>query len=188
MAAIRDIHNVWRDALVPASFKGALFHVETSQRAGGRRVVVHTYPKRNIPYSEDMGREPTRWTFNGYLIHGDRGFPGNLLSQIAILNTALDSDDAGLLIHPLIGSMLVMCERWSYADKRDKGGFIEYDMQFVEAGSPALVGMSDAGSGLDGQASASESTGVSSINNATTPLQSGAGQIAGLDRTPGTPD
>jgi len=186
MASIRDIHNVWRDALVPASFKGAPFHVETSQRAGGRRTVVHTYPKRNIPYSEDMGREPTRWTFNGYLIHFDKGFPGNLLTQIATLNAALDSDDAGLLIHPLIGSMLVMCERWSYADSKDKGGFIQYDMQFVEAGSPALVGQSDAGSALDSQASASENTGVQSINNATELSQ--PGNIAGLDRTPGTPD
>jgi len=171
MAAISDIRNVWRDSLVPASFRGALFHVETSSRMGGRRTVVHQYPKRNIPYSEDMGREATRWQFSGYLIHGDRGFPGNLLTQIAQLNAALDSDDAGLLIHPMIGTMLVMCERWSYSDSRQKGGFVEYEMQFIEAGQPAMQGFADAQSQMMDMAGTAETTGVSSINTATSSLQ-----------------
>ena len=47
MGSIRDIHNVWRDNLVPASFRGAVFHVESSSRASGRRTVLHQYPKRN---------------------------------------------------------------------------------------------------------------------------------------------
>ena len=49
MGSIRDVHNVWRDNLVPASFRGAVFHVEASSRAGGRRTVVHEYPKRKTP-------------------------------------------------------------------------------------------------------------------------------------------
>jgi prophage DNA circulation protein len=185
MAAISDIHNVWRDSLIPASFRGAFFHVETSQRAGGRRTVVHQYPKRNTPYAEDMGREATQWTITGYVIHGDRGAPGNVLRQVAALNFALDADDAGLLIHPLLSPMLVMCQRWSYSDRRERGGYYEYEMQFVEAGSPAMQGFSDASSQMMSSASAAESTGVSSINSATSGI---SGEIGGLDRTPGTPD
>ena len=82
MGSIRDIRNVWRDNLVPASFRGAVFHVETSGRRSGRRTVVHEYPKRNIPYSEDMGRSAVKWSFTAYLILGDKGIGGNLLTQI----------------------------------------------------------------------------------------------------------
>jgi prophage DNA circulation protein len=165
MASIRDIHNVWRDNLIPASFRGAIFHVEVSSRASGRRTVVHQYPKRNIPYSEDMGREAVRWQFTGYLILRDKGIGGNLLSQIAALISALEADDAGILVHPTLGTMLVMCERYSYGDKRQQGGYVEFDMQFVEAGSPAMMGFADGTSQMLNSASAAENTGVSSINS-----------------------
>jgi prophage DNA circulation protein len=162
VASIRSIHNVWRDALIPASYRGVMFHVETSQRAGGRRTVVHQYPKRNTPYAEDMGREATKWTITGYLIHGDRAI-GSVLAQVSRLNTALDADDAGTLIHPWLGTMLVMCDRWSYSDRRERGGYFEYEMSFVEAGSPALVGQSDAPTNLTGAATTAETTATNSI-------------------------
>ena len=165
MASIRDIRNVWRDNLVPASFRGAIFHVEVSSRASGRRTVVHQYPKRNDPYSEDMGREAVRWQFTGYLILRDKGIGGNLLSQIGALIAALEADDAGILVHPTLGAMLVMCERYSYGDKRQQGGYVEFDMQFVEAGKPAMSGSADAGSQMTDSASAAENTGASSINS-----------------------
>ena len=167
MAAISDIRNVWRDNLIPASFRGAIFHVEVSSRSSGRRTVLHQYPKRNLPYAEDMGREAVRWQFTGYLILRDKGIGGNLLTQIAALIGALEADDAGILVHPTLGTMLVMCERYSYGDKRQQGGYVEFDMQFVEAGSPAMTGFADAGSQMTNSASAAENTGVSSINSAT---------------------
>ena len=173
MASIRDIRNVWRDNLIPASFRGALFHVEVSSRSSGRRTVVHQYPKRNDPYSEDMGREAVRWQFTGYLIHGDRGFPGNVLTQVAALIAACEADDAGVLVHPTLGTMLVMCERYSYGDKRQQGGYFEFDMQFVEAGKPAMMGSSDATSSLSNAAGGAESTAVSGTNSATSGVLAG---------------
>lgn len=153
---------------MPASFRGALFHVETSSRGGGRRTVVHQYPKRNIPYSEDMGREAIKWQFTGYLILRDKGFPGNLMTQIADLINALDADDAGMLVHPILGDMLVMCDKYSYSDKRTQGGFVEFDMSFVEAGGPALSqSFVDATSNLQQSAGEAENAGVLSIGAAT---------------------
>ena len=178
MASIRSIHNVWRDSLVIASFRGAQFHTETSGRKSGRRVVVHEYPKRNVPYSEDMGRSAVKWSFSGYLIHGDRGLPGNVLSQVAQLIGALEADDAGFLIHPQIGAMLVMCDNYSYSDKRTAGGYFEFDMQFVEAGSPAMIPMMDAGAGLTDSAGAAESSAASNINSGTSSLQGSSGMTS----------
>lgn len=175
MASIRDIHNAWRDSLVIASFRGAQFHTETSGRRSGRRVVIHQYPKRNTPYSEDMGREAVKWSFTGYVIQGDKGIPGNVLSQVDDLINALEADDAGYLIHPLLGGMLVMCDNYSYADKRTAGGYFEFDMQFVEAGTPAGMPGIDAGGQLSSAASSAENSAAGNIKADTGSLQGSSG-------------
>lgn len=138
MAAIRDLHNVWRDSLLPASFRGIEFHVELSTRQSGRRTVVHEYPKRDLPYSEDMGRHAIRYAVTGYLIHGDHRLV-NVIRQRNALYQALEQEDAGTLMHPSLGPMLVMVERYSMTESKQKGGYFEFDMQFVEAGVPGLV-------------------------------------------------
>jgi len=171
MASIRDSHNVWRDNLVPASFRGAVFHVETSARASGRRTVVHEYPKRNIPYAEDMGRSAVRYQITGYLILRDKGIRGNLLTQIADMINALESDDAGVLIHPTLGEMLAMCERYSYSDKRTAGGYVEFDMQFVEAGSGLLTVRINTSAMLVQTATTAETSAAIAIKKDTAPLQ-----------------
>src|SRR5262245_37060365 len=58
----------WRKRLQMASFKGAPFYVEQQGRSSGRRTVVHEYPKRDMPYAEDMGRHALRYQMTGYLI------------------------------------------------------------------------------------------------------------------------
>jgi len=165
VAAISEIHNVWRDRLQPASFRGRVFHVETSGRKSGRRTVIHQYPKRNVPYAEDMGRDAIRWSFTAYLIHGDHGL-GNVIANVNALIRALEDDDAGMLVHPTLGSMLCMCDSYSYSDQRQRGGYFEFDMGFVEAGSPALVGMTDATAALNNAATNAENAAVNSINSA----------------------
>lgn len=172
MGSIRDVHNVWRDNLVPASFRGALFHVETSSRSSGRRVVTHQYPKRNLPYTEDMGREAIKYQFTGYLILRDKGFPGNILTQCAALIAACEADEGGLLIHPTLGDLFVLCTAYSYSDKRTAGGYIEFDMSFVEAGIPAMSQMFvDAVGALLSMAGSAETTAVAAINLDTKAIQ-----------------
>lgn len=173
MGSIRDVHNEWRDSLIPASFRGAIFHVESSQRSSGRRVVLHQYPKRNTPYAEDMGRDAVKWSFVGYLILRDKGIPGGLLGSMAALIGALEADDAGLLMHPILGAMLVMCDKYSYSDKRTAGGYVEFNMEFVEAGSPASAGGADAGGNLTDAAGGAENSAASSINSDTGVLAGG---------------
>jgi prophage DNA circulation protein len=178
MASIRDNHNVWRDNLVPASFRGAVFHVETSARASGRRTVVHEYPKRNVPYAEDMGRSAVRYQITGYLILRDMGIRGNLLSQIGDMINALETDGPGVFIHPTLGEMLAMCERYSYSDKRTAGGYVEWDMQFVEAGSGSLTVRINTSAMLVQTATAAETTAASQVKQDTAPLQTTPPQTA----------
>src|SRR5215471_8324607 len=65
---IRDVKTPWRDELLPASFRGAMFHVDSGSKESGRRIVVHEFPKRDIPYAEDMGRRSMEFSVRGYCI------------------------------------------------------------------------------------------------------------------------
>lgn len=175
MASIRDQHNEWRDSLVMASFRGVMFHVEVSARTSGRRTVVHEYPKRNIPYSEDMGRQAVHWSFTGYILIGDK-LLGNVMNNRNQLIVALERDDAGYLIHPSLtspwdgaegassgGPMLVMCERYAVSDSRQKGGYFEFDLQFVEAGKAPNAPTVDTKGNLLSSSGAFESLAVSDL-------------------------
>jgi hypothetical protein len=68
MATIRDIHNPWRDALLPAMYDGVPFFCDTGIRESGRRAVIHEFPKREFPYAEDMGRKAMQYSVRGYVI------------------------------------------------------------------------------------------------------------------------
>jgi prophage DNA circulation protein len=138
MSQISDIRNPWRAILLsrPASFRGLVFHVESNGVTSGRRVVVHEYPKRNDPYSEDMGRHARRVQFSGYLIYRPSNPVYVYTDQRQNLYRALEQDDAGNLIHPVIcpGGWLAMCERFTMTESRERGGYTQFEMAFVEAG------------------------------------------------------
>jgi prophage DNA circulation protein len=126
----------WRKWLQPASFRGIIFHVETGGVAGGRRVAQHEFPKRNVGFSEDMGRRIRRWPIQGYMIIG----PFNLDYTQArnSLIVALEQDGPGTLVHPTLGQQQVMVDTFSYTETREKGGYCQFEMVFVEAGSPVV--------------------------------------------------
>lgn len=144
MSQISDVQNPWRTLLLreQASFRGVMFHVENGGRSSGRRTVVHEYPKRNEPYAEDMGRQARRFQFSGYLIYRPRKpYENNPLlydyvEQRKALHDALEKDDAGTLVHPVFapGGLLAMCERYSMTESRERGGYTQFEMQFVEVG------------------------------------------------------
>lgn len=136
MAAISNLHNPWRDALRPASFRGVAFRVEVNARAGGRRGVVHEYPKRNLPYSEDMGRRARRWHVQAYHLG-----PDYLVLRDRLI-TALEADGPGTLILPLpyLGEAVqAMVGPYTALESRERGGFCAYEIEFSEAGVPGFA-------------------------------------------------
>ena len=139
MATIMDIRNPWRALLrTPASWRGVIFHVETGARLSGRRTVVHEYPKRDDPYAEDMGMHARRLHFSGYLIYRPDNAVYNYTVQRTKLINALEQDGPGQLIHPVFwpNGANCMCERYTMVENRQRGGFTEFEMQFVEVGTP----------------------------------------------------
>ena len=139
MSSIIDVDgpNSWRQSLLRASFRGFEFHVESGGVSGGRRVVAHEFPKRNTPYSEDMGRRVQRWPIQGYIIVSPDE-PDYIPARDDLLN-ALESDGPGILVHPTIrqgNPTLVMVDAYTMTETREKGGYVLFEMSFVERGNP----------------------------------------------------
>jgi hypothetical protein len=152
VATIREISNtIWRDELMPAHFDGCMFHVESGSREGGRRIVVHEFPKRDLPYSEDMGRSATTFTVKGYCIVYPRDFvdyanplymrdyrvPRNILQD------RLDKGGAGTLQLPTYRPVRCVCQRYRMTEEQKFGGYVVFDMQFVEEGAPPFRPVGD---------------------------------------------
>lgn len=135
----------WRSRLLPASYRGVPFEVETHDKTGGRRGVLHEYPRRDEPYWEDLGHKAHRYSVVGFIV-GDNY---DLLRRA--LEIALDSEGPGLLVHPYIGPMQVACIDYAVTESVFEGRVARFAMTFVPAGSPVfpLIGTDLAGKVAD---------------------------------------
>ena len=145
---LKDLSPVlWRLRMRQAAFKGAAFHVESQGRVSGRRTVLHEYPKLDQPYAEDLGRHAVRYQITGYVIQRWQpkvGAPqtlGNMDWNYDMardrLIAALEDLGPGTLIDPYnnrIGPSQFQCERYAMNETRERGGYAQFEMQFVEAG------------------------------------------------------
>src|SRR4030095_72125 len=141
MSTIRDIRNPWRDALLPANFDGNLFHVEAGSKENGRRIVVHEFPKKELPYRGDMGRRAIEFSVRGYCISFmfDTESPLYMRDyRISrdLLRDRLETEGSGTLQLPSLPPMRVVCPRYRLSEEERLGGYCVFDMQFVEFGAP----------------------------------------------------
>lgn len=121
----------WRAAMLPASFRGAEFKVEVSGQAGGRRNALHEFPKRDVPFAEDMGRKARHWPVTAYIIGPDYTAGRDALIE------ACEQEGPGTLVHPTLGTVQVNCDVYATQELRERGGICIFELGFVEAGSPA---------------------------------------------------
>ena len=118
----------WRDSLRPASWRGVAFEVEATSGTFGRRVARHEYPQRDIPAIEDMGRATRELTISAFII-GDR-----YMQRRDQLIAAAEKPGPGVLIHPYLGRMRVVCESFSLGETTTDGRMATLEFTFVEAG------------------------------------------------------
>lgn len=135
--------------LLPASFRGAPFAVVNDDVGGGRRVVVHQYPGRDTPWTEDMGREARRFRFRGFIVDGDVVFAGGPIQlQRLLLLAALEKEGAGTLTHPTLGILNVRVSRFSIGADLGAGRVSDLDVEFVESGKRQFPSLLSQDSGL----------------------------------------
>jgi prophage DNA circulation protein len=135
MGDIRSIHNPWRDALLPAQYNGAQFYVEAGGPESGRPLVVHEYPKKDIPYAEDMGRRARRFSVRAYCISSS--FSPDYRQPRDALRTQLETGGGGSLQLPNLSCGQVTCERYRLTETEKYGGYCTFDITFVEQGQSA---------------------------------------------------
>lgn len=143
-----NVRSPWRADLQPARFRNAYFHIDGGGFETGRRVVVHEFPKKDLPYSEDMGRRAIEFTVRGYCIQYPRDIPGADFQlyrrdyRIArdILIEELNSGKPGVLYLPTFAKnsleIMVICPRYRLSEEEKYGGYCVFDMTFQELGAP----------------------------------------------------
>ncbi|MDE7370599.1 MAG: DNA circularization N-terminal domain-containing protein [Desulfovibrio sp.] len=118
-------------SLRQASFRGAAFEVDDADESGGRRLARHEYPLRDLPFAEDLGRKAGEWRIRAFIVQGRTR---DYAEARDALRKALTAYGPATLIHPWLGELTVAVERFSLRETTSKGGYCEFDIDFVEAG------------------------------------------------------
>jgi prophage DNA circulation protein len=113
---------------VGASFRGVPFFVESVERSGGRRAVVHEFPLRNDPYVEDMGRRARTFRMDGYVIGDDY-----LTQKDTLLSALEDEAGPGQLVVPYYGTFVAICTQLTAGERRAEAGMATFSLEFAEA-------------------------------------------------------
>jgi len=117
----------WRNRLLPASFRGRAFHVISSRDDVERAIVQHEYPYRDGAEIEDMGRRPRKVTFRA-VFWGD-----DYEQAVTELIAELDKSGKGELIHPVFGSLPMVCPSYRVDHHEDAPDYAEMEITFMEA-------------------------------------------------------
>ena len=119
----------WRDRLQPAKFREAEFFVESAEGEVGRKTVLHSYPQRDVPFAEDMGRKERGFTLEAYVIGRDYMAARDRLIE------ALESPGPGTLVHPYRGTVqVVLVSARGPVESVREGGMARFSLVFSEAG------------------------------------------------------
>tara|TARA_B100000700_G_scaffold22521_4_gene21880 strand:- start:21071 stop:22321 length:1251 start_codon:yes stop_codon:yes gene_type:complete len=121
----------WRERIDPeltGEFRGVPFHVERADTTGGRRWLIHEYPRRDRPNAEDMGRKAKEWRL-AFFVAGD-----DYDRERDALIKALDAPGAATLVHPYLGTFSVVATDPRWSESTREGGVCNFQVTFVEAG------------------------------------------------------
>lgn len=130
---------LWRQNLQPASFRGVPFYVHIDAKAGGRRIVQHEFPMQSIPFAEDMGRRARRFRVTAYILYSPALIPDYQGARDALIDALESGSGAAQLIHPTLGVDTVVVDTYAVTERLEEaGGYSEFEIEFLEAGSTAF--------------------------------------------------
>jgi len=138
----------WRQDLNDSSFRGVKFTTTDSSGSHGRRGADHQFPGRDEPYAEDAGRRQRSYPVGGVIAGND------YLKQLKKMIDASEKAGPGVLVHPYLGKMTIMCRDFSWEASVEEGGMATISFMAVEAGS--LTNPAQVASTLSGVTGASE--------------------------------
>ena len=134
----------WRKTkLSPAVFRQARFHCEMNAIESGRRIVEHEFPKKELPYAEDMGRHAREFTVRAYCIAYQRDDDDLFTIDYTVprdaLINALEQEGPGVLQLNTQPSQEVVVTRYRMTEEERFGGYCTFDITFLEYGLDPLL-------------------------------------------------
>lgn len=121
--------------LIGASFRGVPFFVESTDRQGGRRIVVHEFPQRDDPFVDDLGRKARTFHVEGYVLGEDY-----LTQRDALLSALEDTAGPGELVHPSHGVRRAVCSSLTTREALSTDGrMARLSIEFTEAPAQTVV-------------------------------------------------
>lgn len=116
--------STWRESLLPASFRGVRFVIESSSVPTGRKGQLHEYPQRDEPFFEQLGKRAQVHKLSAFVIGEDCFERRDQLLQ------ALEAEGPGELVHPWLGRMQVLVGECDLQHERREGGMARFDLTF----------------------------------------------------------
>lgn len=127
----------WRTRIDPelrGSYRGVEFFVERADATHGRRWLVHEYPRRDVPYAEDMGRRAKEWRLSLFVAGDDYDLQRDKLVK------ALDAPGSATLVHPYLGTMSAVGTDVRTSESTREGGVCIFEVTFSESGEQLQPG------------------------------------------------
>jgi prophage DNA circulation protein len=127
--------------LLPASFNGVPFHVDSEELSAGRRQAVHMVAGEMPPVIEEIGPGARTFSVTAYVTGDLADFKSHALVA------ALMMPGPGMLVLPIDGPMMahVVEDGIRRARSKDRNGYIAMDLGFILAGETggAVLGFAD---------------------------------------------
>lgn len=118
----------WETRRRNARFRGIDLIVLESTRSGGRRLDVHEFAKRDVPYAEDLGRSARGFTVRGIVVGPDHDLDAERLEA------AFEAFGPGELVLPHRAPIQVAVRTFTFQEPDREARIQRWEAEFVEAG------------------------------------------------------
>ncbi len=123
---------MWKDSIRPASYKGVPFGVSAGEKEAGRRSILHEFPQRDLPFCEDLGAVPQKFTLNAFVLGND------YMDKRDALEKVLQDPQPGTLVHPWYGELHVaQFAPYKVSHSAQDGGMAIFTLSFVQTEAPS---------------------------------------------------
>lgn len=116
----------WEDTLLPASFRGIVFEVVSTNDEISRGVIVNEYPYVDGGSTEDMGRNARTMSMVAVFYGIDYEI------QLQQFIEAIDTPGSGELVHPVFGSIKAQFQRASLPHEASQPNQTRVTLEFTE--------------------------------------------------------
>lgn len=116
--------KTWRDAVLPASFRGISFLIPQTSVPVGMKGPLHEFPQRDTPFFEQMGKQAQVHKVTAWVV-GDDCF-----ERRDKLIEALQTPGPGELVHPWLGRLQVKVGECEMGHERTQGGMVTFELTF----------------------------------------------------------